>query len=63
MQNAAQRFPDPTLGLPGRVEESIKEHVALADAISQGDAATAERLGIEHVRHLSELSIRMLLQT
>ncbi|TYC13390.1 GntR family transcriptional regulator [Actinomadura syzygii] len=62
VHNAARRFPDPTLGLPGRVEESIAEHVALADAISQGDGAKAERLAIEHMRHLSELRIRMLLQ-
>ncbi|HKE64485.1 MAG TPA: GntR family transcriptional regulator [Micromonosporaceae bacterium] len=63
VQNAARRFPDPTLGLPGRVAESIAEHVALADAISQGDAATAEKLSVEHMRHLSELRIRMLLHT
>jgi DNA-binding GntR family transcriptional regulator len=63
VQNAARRFPDPTLGLPGRVTESIDEHVALADAITQGDAVTAERLAIEHMRHLSELRIRMLLHT
>jgi DNA-binding GntR family transcriptional regulator len=61
VQNAARRFPDPTLGLPGRVAESIDEHVGLADAISQGDTATAERLAVEHMRHLSELRIRMLL--
>lgn len=61
VQNAARRFPDPTLGLPGRVTESISEHVALADAISQGDAAKAEKLAGEHMHHLSELRIRMLL--
>lgn len=61
IQNAARRFPDPTLGLPGRVEESIGEHVTLADAISTGDAETAERLAGEHMRHLAELRIRMLL--
>lgn len=61
VQNAARRFPDPTLGLPGRVEESINEHVALADAISNGDAETAERLAGDHMRHLAELRIRMLL--
>jgi DNA-binding GntR family transcriptional regulator len=61
VQNAARRFPDPTLGLPGRVEESIDEHVALADAISKGDAETAERVAGEHMRHLAELRIRMLL--
>ncbi|HVQ95662.1 MAG TPA: GntR family transcriptional regulator [Mycobacteriales bacterium] len=61
VQNAARRFPDPTLDLPGRIEESIAEHVALADAISQGDVARAEKLAVEHMKHLSELRIRMLL--
>jgi DNA-binding GntR family transcriptional regulator len=63
VQNAARRFPDPTLGLPGRVAESLDEHIALADAISQGDAETAETLAVAHMRHLSELRIRMLLQS
>jgi len=61
VQNAARRFPDPTLGLPGRVEESLAEHLRLADAISKGDAVAAEQLAIEHMRHLSEVRIRMLL--
>jgi DNA-binding GntR family transcriptional regulator len=61
LQQAARRFPDPTLGLPGRIEESIDEHVRLADAISQGDADTAEKIAAEHMRHLAELRIRMLL--
>ncbi len=63
VQNAARRFPDPTLGLPGRVDESIAEHLAIADAITRGDAETAERLATEHMRHLAELRIRMLLNS
>jgi DNA-binding GntR family transcriptional regulator len=62
MQTAARRFPDPTLGLPGRMDESIKEHVDLADAISNGDADTAARLAGAHMRHLAEVRIRMLLR-
>jgi DNA-binding GntR family transcriptional regulator len=62
IQNAARRFPDPTLGLPGRVKESIEEHVVLAGAISRGDAQAAEKLAVEHMRHLSELRIQMLLR-
>jgi DNA-binding GntR family transcriptional regulator len=61
LQNTARRFPDPTLSLPGRVEESIGEHVALADAISAGDADEAARLASDHQKHLSELRLRMLL--
>jgi DNA-binding GntR family transcriptional regulator len=61
LQNAARRFPDPTLGLPGRVDESVAEHLAIADAISQGDAEAAEKLATDHMRHLAELRIRMLL--
>jgi DNA-binding GntR family transcriptional regulator len=63
VQNAARRFPDPTLGLPGRVDESIAEHLAIADAISQGDAEAAEKLATDHMRHLAELRIRMLLNS
>ncbi|HUN36394.1 MAG TPA: GntR family transcriptional regulator [Trebonia sp.] len=62
IQNAARRFPDPTLSLPGRVKESIEEHVVLADAISRGDEAAAEELAVEHMRHLSALRIQMLLR-
>lgn len=61
IQSAARRFPDPTLGLPGRTEESIAEHVALADAISQGDVERAGQLAAAHMKHLAELRIRMLL--
>ena len=61
LQNASRRFPDPTLTLPGRIEESLQEHVSLAEAISQGNVETAERLAGQHMRRLSELRIRMLL--
>jgi DNA-binding GntR family transcriptional regulator len=61
IQNAARRFPDPTLGLPGRVKESMDEHLAIADAITSGDVDAAETLAVDHMRHLSELRIRMLL--
>jgi DNA-binding GntR family transcriptional regulator len=61
LHNAARRFPDPTLGLPGRMDESIQEHIDLADAISKGDADAAERIAGDHMRHLAELRIRMLL--
>jgi DNA-binding GntR family transcriptional regulator len=63
VQQAARRFPDPTLGLPGRIEESIREHTELADAISQGDVEAAERIAIDHMRHLAQLRIQMLLRT
>ena len=63
IQQAARRFPDPTLGLPGRIEESIREHTELADAISQGDVAEAERIATDHMRHLAQLRIQMLLRT
>jgi DNA-binding GntR family transcriptional regulator len=62
IQNSARRFPDATPNLPGRVDESIQEHADLADAISRGDAARAEKLAQGHMHHLSELRIRMLLE-
>jgi DNA-binding GntR family transcriptional regulator len=61
LQNVVRRFPDPTLELPGRIEESVNEHVELAEAISAGNAEEAARLASEHQKHLSELRLRMLL--
>jgi DNA-binding GntR family transcriptional regulator len=61
LQNAARRFPDPTLTLPGRLAESLGEHLAIAEAISQGNVEEAGRLASHHMRHLSELRISMLL--
>lgn len=61
LQNAARRFPDPTLTLPGRLEESLQEHVDLAQAVSEGNVERAEQLAGTHMRHLSELRIKMLL--
>jgi DNA-binding GntR family transcriptional regulator len=61
LHTAARRFPDPTLGLQGRMDESVEEHMALADAISNGEADLAEELAGKHMRHLAELRIRMLL--
>jgi DNA-binding GntR family transcriptional regulator len=63
IQSASRRFPDPTLQLPGRAQESLREHISLADAISMGDVEGAEKLAAEHMRHLSELRIRMLLNS
>jgi DNA-binding GntR family transcriptional regulator len=63
IQSASRRFQDPTLRLPGRAQESVQEHMTLADAISVGDVEVAEKLAAEHMRHLSELRIRMLLNT
>ena len=48
--------------LAGRVDESLDEHVRLAQAISQGEVANAERVAMAHMRRLAELRIRMLLE-
>jgi DNA-binding GntR family transcriptional regulator len=61
LQTASRRFPHHTLDLPGRSDESLQEHLDIADAIIRADVAAAERLAGEHIRHLSELRIQMLL--
>jgi DNA-binding GntR family transcriptional regulator len=63
LQNAARRFPDATLTLPGRIAESQAEHLAIAEAISRGDVDAAANLAAHHWQHLSELRIRMLLNS
>jgi DNA-binding GntR family transcriptional regulator len=61
LQTASRRFPHHTLDLPGRPDQSLQEHLDIADAISRADVAEAERLAGAHIRHLSELRITMLL--
>lgn len=38
-----------TIGLPGRLEDSLREHAELLDAIEQRDAARAEKIMHAHV--------------
>lgn len=53
------QFPFSSLWLvPGRAEKAQAEHVALFEAIAQGDADTAEQLTREHI----DLSSQMLLE-
>jgi DNA-binding GntR family transcriptional regulator len=61
LQNAARRFPTTPLSLPGRIDESQAEHLAIAEAIARGDVDAAGALSERHWQHLSELRIRMLL--
>jgi len=63
VHTASRRFPDPTLHLPGRMDESIKEHEDIGAAIARGDADEASRLSAEHIHHLASLRIQMLLQS
>lgn len=60
--DAVRRFRHHTYELPGRLPESIEEHVQLADAISRGDAVEAERIATEHIRNLAQLRLKMLME-
>jgi DNA-binding GntR family transcriptional regulator len=62
VDNAVRRFRHTTCELPGRVDESLAEHVQLAQAIAAGEPATAERVARGHMLRLAELRIRMLLE-
>ena len=62
IEQAVRRFRHTTFELPGRPSESVEEHARIARAIAERDAPDAERLAKEHMRHLSELRVRMLLE-
>ena len=47
----AQVFTPNALLLQERVYTAITEHVAISEAITQGDAARAEMLARNHIRH------------
>jgi len=62
VHEAVQRFPFNTLEYPGRLEESVKEHAAILDAIRRRDDAGAEQVTIEHVRQTRNIRIAMSLE-
>jgi DNA-binding GntR family transcriptional regulator len=49
------------LNWPGRIEASINEHRVLMDAVTQGDAARAERVMHDHL--LAQLAALKALRT
>jgi len=61
VEHAVRRLERSTYEVPGRVEETMKEHRAIVDAIVAGDAAGAEKLALKHMRTAREVRTRMLL--
>jgi DNA-binding GntR family transcriptional regulator len=61
VENAVRRFRDTTYLLPGRAQESLREHEDLGEAIIAGEASRAEQLASAHMRRVAELRMRMLL--
>lgn len=50
LHRKAQKFRRASVERPARAGESVAEHRAIAQAILDGDADTAERLMMEHIR-------------
>ena len=62
VEHGVRRFGDTTLRLPGRAEETLKEHGRIVEAIAAGDTEAAENCSINHMRRARELRISMLLE-
>lgn len=58
LRQFVQRLHASTLTVPGRKEESYREHRALFEACAAGDPDAAERLAREHVRKAE--SVRLM---
>lgn len=53
------RYPETTLSFPGRWEESLKEHQALADAIRRRDAEEARQQAVGHFQAAREIRLQL----
>lgn len=54
LQSQMIRFQFRAILLPGRVDQSLKEHKAIADAICSGDTAEAERAMKAHMMQVKD---------
>jgi DNA-binding GntR family transcriptional regulator len=61
VEHAVRRLPATTLGHPGRPDEVLREHHAVAQAIAAGDGPTAEREARAHMRRAREIRLAVLL--
>jgi DNA-binding GntR family transcriptional regulator len=62
VEQAVRRIPHSTFEYPGRMGVAFKEHQALIDAISAGNAVEAERVACLHMRGARERRIMSLLE-
>ena len=52
IENRLRLMGSRTAAIPGRMEASIEEHENLLQAIARGDAASAEQMNRERIRHI-----------
>jgi DNA-binding GntR family transcriptional regulator len=62
VHEAVQRFHHNTLAYPGRLEEAVREHGDLLEAIRTRDDTAAEQIAIQHVRHTRNIRIALSLE-
>jgi DNA-binding GntR family transcriptional regulator len=62
VHQSVQRFHENTLGYPGRLEQSVREHAALLEAVRQRDHVAAEQIAVEHVRQVRNVRIALSLE-
>jgi DNA-binding GntR family transcriptional regulator len=61
VEHAVRRLPATTLIHPGRPDEVLREHEAVARAIKEGDGEAAEREAKAHMRRAREIRLAVLL--
>ena len=61
VEHAVRRLPATTLAHPGRAEEVLTEHQAVAQAIGRRDGEAAEKEARAHMRRAREIRLAVLL--
>jgi DNA-binding GntR family transcriptional regulator len=60
ISQAVRRFRHTTYELPGRTEDSLREHEEIAAAIHARDGKLAEKLSMKHISNLAKIRLQML---
>jgi len=61
IEHAVRRFGRSTYDTPGRIEESLDEHLAIIQAIAAGESDQAESVAIAHMRKARQVRVSQLL--
>jgi DNA-binding GntR family transcriptional regulator len=61
VEHGVRRFQQTTYQSVGRIQETLAEHLAILDAIADGDSDSAVEKATEHMRRAREAQVRAIL--
>lgn len=62
LREQIHRFRSTSLASPGRLQDTLREHKGMVDAIIERDAQLAQRLALEHVENAEDIFLDSLMK-